>query len=247
MNYLVFQILSIYLDKNNFIFYSLVCKEWNKIIKIIKKDSNYQTPYSVLISKSVLQYAEEYLNLKYCHIVKHAIIKNNDLKTIQYLNEKTNILNWYGSYKYANLDTMKWLKENGCEFGYDTFRWIAHAGNLDTMKWLKENGCEFRPYTFSSAASNGNLDNMKWLKENGCEFDRKTFKSAASNGNLDNMKWLKENGCEFDFLTFNRAARNGNLDNMKWLKENGCKFGDLTAAGNLDTMRWLKENGYEPI
>ena len=196
MNYLVFQILSIYLDKNNFIFYSLVCKEWNKIIKIIKKDSNYQTPYSVLISKSVLQYAEEYLNLKYCHIVKLAIIKNNDLKTIQYLNEKTNILNWYGSYNYANLDTMKWLKENGCEFDSVTFNNAASNGNLDNMKWLKENGCEICQNTFSSAASNGNLDNMEWLKENGCEFDDLTFSCAASNRNLDAMKWLKENGCK---------------------------------------------------
>ena len=111
-NYSVFEILfSNYLDKNNFIFYSLVCKDWNKIINIIKKDSNYQTQYSVLNSISLIEYAEEYLNLDYCDKVKHAIIKNNDLKTIKYLSKKINILNWPASYYYANLNTMKWLKK----------------------------------------------------------------------------------------------------------------------------------------
>ena len=219
-NYSVFEILLYnYLDKNNFIFYSLVCKDWNKIINTVKKNSNYQTPYSVLNSISLIQYAEKYLKLNYCDTAKHAIIKNNDLKIIQYLSKKTNILNWSDSYNYANLDTMKWLKENGCEFAGDTFRWATKNGNLNNMKWLKENGCEFSDGTFSSAAKNGNLDNMKWLKENGCEFDYYTFSSAALNGNLDNMKWLKENGCKFDDYTFSYAAKNGNLDNMKWLKE----------------------------
>ena len=196
MNYYVFEILSNYLDKNNFIFYSLVCKDWNKNIKIIKKDSTYQTLYSVLNSISLIQYAEEYLNLIYCDTVKHAIIKNNDLEIIQYLSEKTNILNWCGSYNYANLDTMKWLKENGCKFNSYTFYCVARNGNLDIMKWLKENGCKFDSWTFNKAARNGNLDNMKWLKDNGCEFSYYTFCEADRNGNLDNMKWLKDNGCK---------------------------------------------------
>ena len=59
----------------------------------------------------MIEYAEEYLNLDYCDKVKHAIIKNNDLKTIKYLSKKINILNWPASYYYANLNTMKWLKK----------------------------------------------------------------------------------------------------------------------------------------
>ena len=35
---------------------------------------------------------------------------------------------------------MKWLKENGCKFGDLTVS--NAAGNLDTMRWLKENGYE---------------------------------------------------------------------------------------------------------
>ena len=41
---------------------------------------------------------------------------------------------------------------------------MCYNGNLDNMKWLKENGCEFDYDTFSSAVENGNLDNIKWLK-----------------------------------------------------------------------------------
>jgi len=33
---------------------------------------------------------------------------------------------------------MKWLKNNGCQFGYNTFDYAAENGNLLAMKWLKK-------------------------------------------------------------------------------------------------------------
>ena len=36
-------------------------------------------------------------------------------------------------------------------------------GNIDNMKWLKANGCQFSNNTFNSAFQNGNLENMKWV------------------------------------------------------------------------------------
>ena len=69
----------------------------------------------------------------------------------------------------------------------------AENGNLENMKWLKDNGCEFRHNTFDYCVEN--LENMKWLLENGCEFGKWTFNYAAQTRNQENMKWLLSNGC----------------------------------------------------
>jgi len=101
-------------------------------------------------------------------------------------------------------------------------RQATRYGHLDTMKWLKEQGCPWGSYTFAGAAEHGNLDNMKWLKEQDCPWDSSTFACAARHGNLDNMKWLKEQGCPWGLNTFSYAIQHANPDNMNWLKEQDC-------------------------
>ena len=242
MNFLVFQVLYNYnyLDNNNFIFYSLVCKDWNKIIEIIKKDSNYQTPYSVLISESLLQYAEEYMKLVYCDNVKHAIIKNNDLKTIQYLSGKTNILDWHGSYNYANLDTMKWLKENGCNFCYDTFRYAVSNGNLDIMKWLKENGCKSGSLTFNY---NGNT--LK--KKNSHLKFQKYFEYQYSKKDLINYLKIKDKSKILTspqfwsgsfFLKKNKMNKNLLVNWIKIMKKN--KLIDASISKKKENKKFIE-------
>ena len=221
MNYQVLNLIQPYLAKNNLIFASLVNKDWQQIIN----KENYKTPYSVLTTKSLLSYSVSHLQLVINEKVKEVIIKLGNVDTIKYLHTKTDIIDpKYLNYaaRHGHLEIIIWLKNNGCEFGQDTFCIAAQNGNLRNMKWLFENGCQFSQDIFCIAAKNGSLCNMKWLLDNGCPFDDRTFGTAVKNGNLCNMKWLKANGCEFSHNTFEYAAQNGNLENMKWLKDNGC-------------------------
>ena len=40
--------------------------------------------------------------------------------------------------------------------------------SLNTMKWLRSEGCLWNNSTFERTAENGNLENMKWLRSEGC-------------------------------------------------------------------------------
>ena len=215
MDYQVFDLVAPYIDKSHHIFVSLVCKDWLNIINKKK----YSTPYNVLTTKSLLSYADQYLNLV-CgrEKVKETIIKIGNLESIKYLHTKTHLIHsryFTCAARNGNLNTMKWILGSGCEFGHDTFTTAAKNGNLDNMKWLKKNGCPFGYNTFSMTAENGNLENMKWLQDNGCKFSKYTFYKAVENGNLDNMKWLQGIGCEYGVNTFKLAVKNGSKENMK--------------------------------
>ncbi len=72
--------------------------------------------------------------------------------------------------------------EKGHKLKGKTFENAALKGDLEIMKYLKDNNCEYGISTFCCAAKNGNLKNMIWLKQNGCYFDDWTFEYAAING-----------------------------------------------------------------
>ena len=96
--------------------------------------------------------------------------------------------------------------------------------SLNTMKWLRSEGCPWDRDTFYCATLNGNLENMKWLRSEGCPLVKGNFHFAAENGNLENMKWLRSEGCPWNEDTFCYAALNGNLENMKWLRSEGLSL-----------------------
>ena len=148
-------------------------------------------------------------------MLEFAIDKRNKNKYI--VNEKT-------TYYLGNEEMFKYMKKNYPEIKNtkNTFMNAALNGNIENMKWLKENGCEWDERTFANAALNGNIENMKWLKENGCRWNEYTFECAAFNGNLENMKWLKENECPWDGNVFDIAVSRKDFENMKWLHSNGC-------------------------
>ena len=203
MDYHTFHLVSQYLHSNSYIFYALISKDGKDIINSIRKDNKYETKYNVLISKSLLCYSHDILNLVYHEKVIETLFKIGDLDSIKYLHTKTDIIDDIYldiSAEYGHLDIMKWLRANGCPFEYEPFSYntFEHAvinGNLVNMKWLLEIGCPFGENAFPYAAENGNLENMKWLLENGCPFGKATFHSAVINGNQDNIDWLIANGC----------------------------------------------------
>jgi len=157
-------------------------------------------------------------------------------------------------FRYAagggQVETMKWLKENGFELVESLCLCSAAArgGHLEALKWLRENECLVSAATCTAAATGNHLEALKWLSEIGCQGNEETFRHAAGVGNIEMLKWLKETGCEWDHFAISEAALVGNIEVMKWLRENGCPFNEsaCTAAaheGHLDALKWLREQG----
>ena len=226
---------------HNYVFSGIVCKEWNDIHETRKTDVCQLTSYSCI--KEVVPYRYQRLN---------GFTLNRGM--------------FSHAAKNGNIEVLKWLLDEGCDFEEHAFTMAAGTGNLEFMKWLLEvykclypdkEDCEpFTTHTFEMAAENGNIEVMKWLRDK-CNWDRFTIIRAAENGNLENMKWLVKEGCDFnDYEIFSNAAKNGNLENMKWLKTEGFLwdvdpyhtessgvFANAAMNGNLENMKWLLQGG----
>ena len=47
----------------------------------------------------------------------------------------------------------------------------SKRGYVTTLKWARENGCDWDSWTCMYAAKNGHLNCLKWARENGCDWD----------------------------------------------------------------------------
>ena len=95
----------------------------------------------------------------------------------------------------------------------------AKAGDLNELKNMHENGCEWDILTPAWAASNGHLECLKYAHENGCPWDNYTTENAAFNGHLECLKYAHENGCPWDRMTPYYAAKYGHLECFKYCFE----------------------------
>ena len=108
------------------------------------------------------------------------------------------------------------MTTNQDRFKYEFCEAAALAGDLDELKNMHENGCEWDVWTPAYAAVNGHLDCLRYAHENGCEWDYRTPMHAAKNGHLECLKYAHENGCPWDGrLTTANADLNGQLECFK--------------------------------
>ncbi len=145
------------------------------------------------------------------------------------------------------LNSMKWLREEGCPWDAKTFENAAEVGILENMKWLREEKCPWNAETFSRAVGNGNFDNMKWLREEKCLWDAETFNTAVGvPENLEHVKWLKEEGCPWDKKTLQFAYFNcqNTFEIMKWLLENKCIWNYEVFCDIVKFVQDLFDNDY---
>ena len=152
----------------------------------------------------------------------------------------------YQTCKKGYVETLKWARENGCEWESYISKVAARNGHLDCLKWAGENGCEWDKDTCTAAARNGHLDCLKWARENGCPWDSNTCSSAAIGGHLNCLQWTRENGCPWESRTSSRAAESGKLNCLQWAVENGCPWfreGCLQTAitkNHTEMIRWIE-------
>jgi len=140
----------------------------------------------------------------------------------------------------GNLECLRYLHENGCEWDWRATANAAYGGYLECLRYLHEHGCEWNVWAIDNASGNGHLDCLKYLHENGCQWDTSsTVLCAAAKGHLECLRYLHKSGCPFDSCASSAAAFNGQLACLKYLYEHGCKWDN-------DSFTHIYKNGWEP-
>ena len=88
---------------------------------------------------------------------------------------------------FAEFCVLRNLVQYPCHEG--TCAFAAYGGHLETLKWLRENGCRWNEWTCAYAAKGGHLELLKWARANDCPWDESTCANAAEGGHLEVLKW----------------------------------------------------------
>ncbi|CAB9517821.1 expressed unknown protein [Seminavis robusta] len=121
------------------------------------------------------------------------------------------------------LDVLKWLHENGCNWDYTTAHKAALGGHLDLLKWARARGCPWDNMTCAYAALGNHLEVLKWVRATtDGRLGNHICAGAAAAGNLEVLKWARANGCAFTITVCTFAAGVGNLEMLTWAREHGA-------------------------
>ena len=88
----------------------------------------------------------------------------------------------------------------------DTISNAASRGQLETLRWARENGCDWNVDACLNAACGGHLEVLQFLRANGCPWDTWTCYMAVEYGHLETLRWARENGAPWLVQTRDRAA-----------------------------------------
>ena len=81
-----------------------------------------------------------------------------------------------------------------------TFDAAARYADIETMEWLREEGCPWGTSTCCSAAARPNPAHLQWLHAHGCPWDYHTAAAAAGAGSPDTLEWAVANGCPWELF-----------------------------------------------
>ena len=93
--------------------------------------------------------------------------------------------------KRGYVNTLRWAREHGCDWDYDTCRVAAENGNLNCLQWAREHGCDWSSSTCSYAAMGGHLNCLQWAREHGCPWDRNQCLSFSTTTQV--IEWIRFN------------------------------------------------------
>jgi hypothetical protein len=118
------------------------------------------------------------------------------------------------------LDILIYLRENNCDWDWDTCAHASSRGHLHILKWARGNGCNWNVWTLIYAAQNGHLNILKWAIENNCFWHSYicSLQAAAYGGQLEVLKWAQENRLQWDINNCLRYAKEKNhKEIMEWI------------------------------
>jgi len=127
--------------------------------------------------------------------------------------------------EHGRFDILKYIYETIPDDYRDAciLEYAAKSGDLEIVRYLHENGCEWDTMACWSAANEGHLQVLKYLHENGCQWNEHTFAAGVASGNMELLEYLYQNGCPWNESSCTTAVQNGRLDILRWLHENGCQ------------------------
>jgi len=102
------------------------------------------------------------------------------------------------SVRYGHLDILEWLLEEKKDLelsGY-LYHCAIDGGQLQSMKWLREQGCPWSEFSLMATAYRGNLDILQWLHDEGCPWPLDDEDNFVSERSLkpEVINWLHANG-----------------------------------------------------
>eukprot|EP01117_Protostelium_nocturnum_P018800 TRINITY_DN7938_c0_g1_i2.p1 TRINITY_DN7938_c0_g1~~TRINITY_DN7938_c0_g1_i2.p1 ORF type:complete len:388 (+),score=108.87 TRINITY_DN7938_c0_g1_i2:667-1830(+) len=146
------------------------------------------------------------------------------------------------------------LKKMKMPFTYFTSCAAAKGGQLETLKWLRENGA---PFDFNmnaqGAAKNGHLDIILYLEENSPDsLNVKDILSFAKFGHWKIFEWAKK--YQPEKINWNQhmedvLSKSGNLEMLEYFKKNGAKCKNLSSimgSCDVEMVKWAMDNGFKP-
>ena len=149
----------------------------------------------------------------------------------------------------GHIDLLKWCRAQQPPVPMDgrACEHAAKANNLDMLRWLRENGCEWSHTTCTAAAGQGHLKVLEYARAQlpPCSWIAATC-AAASGGHLECLQWLHEHGCPWTVGVSLAAAKSGHLEMLRWAAEHGCPVSrnvvqSAALTGQLPCLRWLRE------
>lgn len=126
--------------------------------------------------------------------------------------------------RHGQLNSLRWLHQQGCIVNNYTIINAAYFGNLSCLQYAFEHSNDKSEDLCLYAAKGGDLACLQYLHEHGCKLDNDTCINAAIGGHLSCLKYLHDHGCSWNEGTTYNSARYGHLSCLQYAIENGCAY-----------------------
>lgn len=148
------------------------------------------------------------------------------------------------------LACLQYLRDQGCMWGWSTYRMAAACGDVQTLLYVHEQGCPVFEDACSMAARYGHLECLKYLHIHGGEWDEQATSLAAEYGRLSCLQYLCEHGCDRVDHICCIAAQYGQSDCLRYTHEHGGTLSWRTfyvaaSSGSVECVKYLHEQGCE--
>lgn len=110
-------------------------------------------------------------------------------------------------------------------FGFpNPIQMVADEGDLDSMKWLHEQGDVINDYALHTASRHGHLECMRYAHEQGGAGWSYLTACGPAQGHLDALKYAHGKGAKLNESVIMEAARGDHLECLQYIIESGCKY-----------------------
>lgn len=124
----------------------------------------------------------------------------------------------------GHIDKLKFFADFGYLADPSLATEAAEENQLQILRWLYKQGCQFPEDICNSAADYGQLDALKFLRFIGFPVGASTFVHAARNGELSVIQWLHDTGVEFDESATYTAYNHREYEAFRLLIAMGCPY-----------------------